>query len=92
MPYESLPDLGTATWFIDPPYTGAGKHYKFGVGGLDHNHLAEWCRSRDGQVIVCESGSARWLPFEPVGLVRSTRKTTGTENGMSRESVWIKDA
>lgn len=60
----------TATWFIDPPYSGrAGTHYVHTA--LDYEELAEWCKSRKGQVIVCEMGGADWLPFKE--LVRAER-------------------
>jgi len=55
-----------ATWFIDPPYFGkAGRNYIHGSHLLDYEELADWCRSRMGQVIVCEMRGATWLPFEP---------------------------
>lgn len=52
-----------ATWFIDPPYSKAGRHYRFTLDGSREN-LAEFCISRRGQIIVCEGGSAEWLPFD----------------------------
>ena len=60
--YESIPNL-QATWFIDPPYAcKAGRHYTH--DSIDYTALSEWCRSRDGQVTVCEnSDSPPWLPF-----------------------------
>ena len=72
--YESIPNT-PATWFVDPPYAcKAGLKYpcklrEFGV-------LAEWCKERDGQVMVCEnSDSPAWLPFTPfrecVGAIRT---------------------
>lgn len=51
-----------ATWFIDPPYQQAGKYY-FGHKQMNFNYLAEWCKSRIGQIIVCENEGADWLPF-----------------------------
>lgn len=58
-------DNQEATWFIDPPYSGrAGKHYVHASHHLDYEELADWCKSRKGQVIVCEMGNADWLPFE----------------------------
>ena len=54
-----------ATWFIDPPYNNkAGSRYKY--KSIDYNHLAKWCLSREGQVIVCENHGADWLPFAPL--------------------------
>lgn len=61
--YKSAPDI-EATWFVDPPYPGApGDGYRHGSADLDYGELAEWCRSRRGQVIVCSGADDRWLPF-----------------------------
>lgn len=51
----------TATWYIDPPYKGAGERYPY--SDIDYAHLANWCLSRKGQVIVCEGINGDWLPF-----------------------------
>jgi hypothetical protein len=52
----------TSTWFVDPPYSSsAGTRYKHSQ--INFSHLAEWCDTRRGQVIVCESEGADWLPF-----------------------------
>lgn len=51
-----------ATHFIDSPYQKAGKYY-FGFKKIDFNKLGDWCKSRLGQVIVCENYGADWLPF-----------------------------
>lgn len=81
--YLSLPDI-EATWFIDPPYAGhAGGRYVWGNRLLDYVELGEWCRSRRGQVIVCENAGATWLPFEPLGSVKTSRTRR------SDEVVWL---
>lgn len=73
-----------ATWFIDPPYQVVqGEQYPNGAQSIDFAALGDWCRSRRGQVIVCESEGADWLPFSPLGAVQSMRK------GSSRERVWL---
>jgi hypothetical protein len=78
--YENLPNL-RATWFIDPPYSGVeGKAYK--STPLDYLSLSEWCRSRPGLAIVCESDRATWLPFQV------SHGTQGTRYG-SLEAVYI---
>lgn len=59
--YEDL-ENAEATWFIDPPYVDGGKHYK--ENNIDYKHLGYWCKSRDGQIIVCENNQADWLPFK----------------------------
>jgi hypothetical protein len=81
--YTAAPDVA-ATWFIDPPYEQAGKHYVHGSGAIDYTELASWCRSRRGQVIVCEDRSATWLPFAPHRVAR------GAMGRISREAVWIR--
>ena len=84
--YSDCPVTAPATWFIDPPYEGAGKHYKFGSEGIDFVALAEWCRSRKGQVIVCENDGAAWLPFRELASVKTTRA-----HRRSKEVVWTND-
>lgn len=73
-----------ATWFIDPPYHKSGKHYPFGV--MDYTYLANWCRSRMGQVIVCENAGADWLEFEPFMKTRSMQQARG--GNKSDEVMW----
>jgi hypothetical protein len=68
--YTLAPDI-EAHWFIDAPYSIAGRHYR--VNGIDYAHLAEWCRQRRGFIQVCESSEAHWLPFQPFTLVNSPR-------------------
>jgi hypothetical protein len=72
--YTLAPDV-EATWFIDPPYQKQGKQYPNRVSNF--TSLATWCRSRRGQVMVCESDGADWLPFRPVTtVVGSTHRKT----------------
>lgn len=61
--YQSLPDI-EATWFIDAPYQFGGKYYA--QNSIIYKELAEWCKSRKGQIIVCENSKADWLPFVPL--------------------------
>lgn len=87
--WKKLPDV-EATWFIDPPYQVAGKAYKHGSRGIDYGEMADWCKSRRGQVIVCENMGADWLPFVSIGHVRSmTLKGSGART--SHEAVWSND-
>jgi site-specific DNA-adenine methylase len=60
--YRDLPDL-EACWYIDPPYSAGGQHYRFGRSGIDYTDLAKWTMTRRGQVIACEADDADWLPF-----------------------------
>jgi hypothetical protein len=71
--YTDAPDID-ATWFVDPPYQQAGKHYRHGSSDINYAHLAEWCRARQGQVIVCEQSGADWLPFGRPRSEKTTRK------------------
>lgn len=80
--YADLAD-DEATWFVDPPYQGAGKHYRF--SDVDYAHLAGWCRARLGQVIVCENSGATWLPFVDLAAVKTTRARS-----RSAEAVWLR--
>lgn len=70
-----------ATWFIDPPYQVGGEHYKISNKHLDFRELAEWCKSRNGQAIVCENTNARWMEFYPIGGLHGTIKDT-------TEAIW----
>lgn len=63
--YRAAPDV-EAAWFVDPPYCQAGIHYRHSSRDIDYQTLGEWCRSRRGQVIVCEASGAEWLPFTPL--------------------------
>jgi site-specific DNA-adenine methylase len=69
--YEEMPGW-RGTWYIDPPYQRAGKHYRYGSEGIDFARLGRWCMSREGQVIVCEADDADWLPFAPLVEVDGT--------------------
>lgn len=81
--HTEAPDV-RATWFIDPPYQGAGgAHYRHGNNGIDYDALGAWCRSRRGQVIVCEYGTADWLPFRHLAWQSSQH------NALQSEVVWL---
>lgn len=70
------------TWFIDPPYSQAGKRYV--KKNIDYNHLATWCMERRGQTIVCEQEGADWLDF---GVLR---QSSNASNKHYKEVMWIK--
>lgn len=76
--YQGI-DNFEATYFIDPPYQVGGYVYK--KHKIDYKELAEWCRSRNGQVIACENTKANWLPFLPMKKQRGS-----TAN--STEAIW----
>jgi hypothetical protein len=82
--YDAAPDV-EATQFVDPPYRGKpGRRYVCTSSKLDYPALATWCRSRRGQVIVCEAEGADWLPFEPFLEQR------GMGGKVSREAIWTR--
>jgi len=83
--YSSAPDI-EATWFIDPPYEAAGKHYRFGSDLLDYAGLSDWCRSRCGQAMVCENVGAGWLPFTPFLEIKANG--TSGRSKTSKEALW----
>lgn len=86
--YEEATNI-PATWFIDPPYQAkAGRSYRH--NSLDFSALGDWCRTRVGQVIVCEGAGADWLPFEDV--IGNTKVMSGAgRRGTFKEVAWIKD-
>lgn len=81
--YVDLDDK-RCTWFIDPPYQHAGKHYKFGARAIDFEHLGNWAQSRKGQVIVCENEGATWLPFKSIASTKTARR-----GHRSNEACWL---
>jgi hypothetical protein len=81
--HGSYLELGNeeATWFIDPPYQFGGHSYVESNRRLDFNQLAEWCRNRLGQIIVCENTKATWMDFKPI------REQMGSL-GITTEAIW----
>lgn len=86
--WPGVPDV-EATWFVDPPYNNAaGRCYSYQLRE-PYQRLGDWCRTRRGQVIVCENAGAAWLPFRPFGSWHSApgpgkRRTTA-------EVIWTND-
>jgi site-specific DNA-adenine methylase len=78
--FDEIPNQD-ATWYIDPPYQFGGEHYKHSSKKIDFAFLAEWCKSRQGQTIVCENTKADWLPFKPMIQFSGTVHTT-------TEAIW----
>lgn len=82
--YTDAPDI-EATWFVDPPYQVRGRAC-YGHWQVDFTAAADWCRSRRGQVIVCEGSGADWLPFR---FLRNAPGMKGRHrSGVSAEFVW----
>lgn len=87
--YHDIPNQ-EATWFVDPPYmNAAGGRYRQGPSGIDYAELANWCRERSGQVIVCENEGATWLPFEP--LVERQGMRGRYQKSKAMEVVWANE-
>ncbi len=62
--YSESPDK-EATWFIDPPYKNApGMGYGFSSAQIDYTKLADWTRTRKGEIIFCEGEYGDYLPFQ----------------------------
>lgn len=78
--YDNYPNE-EATWFIDPPYQFGGEHYKENNKKIDFVYLANWCKSRKGQVIVCENTKATWMEFKPM------KEMSGTVH-KTIEAIW----
>lgn len=70
-----------ATWFIDPPYQYGGQYYHDSNKKINYWDLSEWCKSREGQVIVCENTKADWMDFKPLATLNGQLHTT-------TEAVW----
>jgi len=83
--YTDAPDV-EATWFVDPPYENAGKHYVHGSADLEYRTLGDWCRTRRGQTMVCENVGATWLPFVPFMAAKA-----GPAKQVSHEALWVND-
>jgi len=80
--YEQIKNEN-ATWFIDPPYQFGGQHqYKHSNKHIDFVKLSGWCKSRTGQVIVCENTKADWMNFKPMV------KHSGANNTNTTEAIW----
>jgi hypothetical protein len=73
-----------ATHFIDPPYKKGGHSYIHSNKKIDFTHLAEYCRTREGQVIVCEHSTADWLPFKQFAVHKG-------KSGMQSEGIWTNE-
>ena len=85
--YAEAPDIRT-TWFVDPPYVGkVGDGYTVKGRLLNYYLLGTWCKSRRGQVIVCEQGGADWLPFEKLMVVKK-RNAKVSGGGSRTEMIW----
>lgn len=79
--YDEIPNFSDVSWFIDPPYQFGGEYYRYSNKNIDFKHLANWCKERNGQTIVCENTKADWMDFKPmVSMQGSLYKTV--------EAIW----
>lgn len=69
------------SWFIDPPYQFQKLYVK---NDVNYGELSEWCRSRNGQIIVCENSNADWMEFIPLVELHGQRTKT-------KEMMWYRD-
>lgn len=57
---------------------------------IDYVELADWCKSRNGEIIVCENSKADWLDFVPIAKLKGQLHVT-TEvvflNGFEKTDV-----
>jgi hypothetical protein len=74
------------TWFIYPPYIN-NKYYICNLTNMDYKRLAEWCKTRSGQVIVCEGPGVDWLDFKNIYINHGS----GNKFKKSIERIWIND-
>lgn len=75
-----------AYWFVDPPYNNkAGSYYKH--SNVDYRHLADWCKTRHGDVVACENDGADWLPFQPFFSAKANH-VNGRSKNISKEVIW----
>lgn len=66
-----------ATWFIDPPYQFGGNLYK--ESNINFTKLNSWCKSRKGEIIVCENTKADWIELKPLKRIQGSRNTNTIE-------------
>jgi hypothetical protein len=85
-PYTAAPDV-EATWFVDPPYSKAGKWYRHKF--KDYEGLGNWCLRRQGQLLVCEAAGADWLPFQPFLVAKATEGKNRT--GKTAEMLFYRE-
>ena len=92
--YSTVDSIGPATWFIDPPYQAAGKYYIHNGSTIDFESLGSWCKTRRGQIIVCENDGAQWLPFRHFRDIRASHCPSSefrSSPGVSSEAIWLED-
>ena len=82
LPKDQLQKVLDSGWGeIDGTFIGFINFYYYIQNQIDYAELADWCKTRKGQVIVCENTKADWLNFEP--LVKITGQKIKTT-----EAIW----
>jgi hypothetical protein len=81
--YSLIPNE-EATWHIDPPYQTMGTFYVKSARDIHFPKLGEWCRERQGQVMVCENMGANWLDFKPLKVMNGIAKS-------NMEAIWLNE-
>ena len=76
--YAELENI-EATWFIDPPYQFGGEYYRISNKNIDYKILSNWCKEREGQIIVCENTKADWLQFKQLKKIQGMAQTNTIE-------------
>lgn len=84
--YENAP-RERATYFVDPPYDGDGKHYRYSE--IDYPALGAWVRDLPGFVIACENDGATWLPFKPFLKIKANESRSGGKQ--SAEAIYVQE-
>lgn len=74
-----------ATWFIDPPYQFGGNYYIVNNKSIDYRQLGEWCKGRNGQIIVCENSKADWMDFKELKKIQGMAQTNTIESFWTNE-------
>ena len=78
---------GGAADVVRRPAVPAGRRGgSYACRDVDYAALGAWCRSLPGQVVVCESEGATWLPFRPHIAAKATPGRGRT--GVCREVLW----
>lgn len=73
-----------ATWFVDPPYQIEGKWYDFKLKPEDYSDLATKVGWWWGEVVVCDTIEADWLPFKPL------IENKGQSNNKKIEGIYVR--
>lgn len=81
--YRNIDNVN-ATWYIDPPYQFGGEYYRHNNKNIDYKGLSEWCKTRNGQIIVCENTKADWMDFKPLKKMKGILHTT-------TEAIWTNE-